>query len=127
MTTNEITTDEYLGGCPECGESDGYLNVGRNHWAVCDTHQTKWPIGANLFSSWHDETDADWKCNAEKLAGYGEVKPIYPEPTEEERRQKEEHDALIRRTDKGYGVAFEPGRPPRAIEPGEDIFAGLGE
>ena len=127
MATDKITTDEYFGGCPKCGESDGHLNVGRNHWAVCDTHKTTWPIGENLFSGWHDETEADWQRNEEKLAGYRQVEPIHYEPTEEEWREMEGYNALIRRTDKGYGVAFEPGRPPRAIEPGEDIFAGFGE
>ncbi len=129
MTTNDITTDEYFGGCPECGETNGYLNVGRSHWFVCDAHRTKWFIGENLFSSWRDESEADWRRSAEKLAGHREVKPIYPEPTEDERRHMDKHEAMCaeaRRMDKGYGVAFGPDGP-RAIEPGEDLFAGFGE
>ena len=130
MTTNEITTDEYFGGCPECGETNGYLNVGRSHWFVCDAHRTKWFIGENLFSSWRDESEADWRRSAEKLAGHREVKPIYPEPTEEERRQKAKHEAWsaeCKRIDKGFGVVCGGPDGIRAIEPGESLFAGLGE
>ena len=50
----EITTDEYFGGCPECGKNDGYLNVGKDHVFICDEHKTAWCAGANLFSSWQD-------------------------------------------------------------------------
>ena len=82
---SEVTTDEYFGGCPECGKNDGYLNVERVHVCLCDEHQVFWRIGENLFSSWQDETEEDWKQNEEKLRGYREVKPIYapaPQPTE---------------------------------------------
>ncbi len=116
--TDKITTDEYFGGCPECGESDGHLNVGRNHWAVCDTHKTTWPIGANLFSSWHDETDADWHRNEERLATYSEVKPIYPEPTEEEREQKRKRDYERAVTD-ALGATMIAGAP---IDPSNPLF-----
>ena len=122
LESRRITTDEYFGGCPKCGKCDGFLNVDRNHWAVCDTHKTTWCIGSNLFSSWHDETEADWQRNEKLLASYSIVKPVYPEPTAEERRQMEKEEARIaeyRRIDKGYGVAFGPDGP-RAIEPGED-------
>ena len=126
LDPQRVTTDEYFGGCPECGKSNGYLNVGRNHWAVCDTHKTTWPIGANLFSSWHDETEADWERNEARLAGYSVVKPIHYEQTEEERSEAEEHTALMRRIDKGYGVISGPDGT-RAIEPDEDPLAALDE
>ncbi len=71
------STDEYFGGCPTCGKSDGYSNVGRNHWGSCDAHKVKWSIGSNLFSSWHDEDETVWQKNAERLSTYREVKPIY--------------------------------------------------
>lgn len=73
-----ITTDEYFGGCPTCGKTDGYLNIGRDHWFVCDAHSAKWCIGSNLFSSWREQSEASWQENAKKLAGYQEVAPIYP-------------------------------------------------
>ena len=118
----KVTTDEYFGGCPQCGKSDGYLNVSRSHIGVCHEHRTKWPIGANLFSSWKDETEEDWRRNADKLTDYSKVDPIYPEPTEEERQRMEAQKALdaeCRRIDKGYGVELGP-NGPRAIEKNED-------
>ena len=129
LNPRQVTTDEYFGGCPECGKSDGYLNVGRNHWGVCDTHKTTWPIGANLFSSWHDETEAEWQQNEERLATYSIVEPIRPEPTEEDRRHKEEHKAWraeCQRIDKGFGVVCGPDGV-RAIEPGENPLDALDE
>ena len=78
---SEITTDEYFGGCPECGDSSGYLNVGRDHWAVCDEHRTAWNFGANLFSSWHEETENDWRRNEAKLKTYRVVEPVRPDIT----------------------------------------------
>ena len=68
---------DYFGGCPECGTNDGYLNVGREHWFVCDKHKTKWWIGSNLFSSWMEETEEEWQRNKIKLADYREVEPIH--------------------------------------------------
>ena len=26
-----VTTEHYFGGCPHCGETDGYVNDGRDH------------------------------------------------------------------------------------------------
>ena len=100
LDSRRVITDEPFGGCPECGKCDGYLNVGRNHWAVCDTHKTTWCIGSNLFSNWHHETEADWQRNEYRLAEHSIVEPIRPEPTEAERREKEECEAVMRRT--GY-------------------------
>ena len=75
----------YFGGCPECGETDGYVNVRSCHWFVCDEHRTKWCAGSNLFSSWHDEAQKLWETNAEKLDNYRTVVPIYqPEPLEDD-------------------------------------------
>ena len=73
------TTTAYFGGRPECGQSDDHVNVRRSHWGICGAHRTKWPIGANMFSSWHDETEDVWKRNSETLAGYADVDPIYAE------------------------------------------------
>ncbi len=78
MITNEITTDEYFGGCPECGQTDGYLNCERTHWFVCHQHRAKWCAGANLFSGWRDEDEAIWTKNAIGIWHYQNVEPIYP-------------------------------------------------
>ena len=74
----KITTDEYFGGCPQCGKCAGTLNIGRVHWCACDEHRTKWCIGENLFSAWRNESEEVWQRNAEILAGYEDVNPVYP-------------------------------------------------
>ncbi len=52
-------TKHYFDACPECGDTDGYVNVGRSHWFTRDTHKTKWCIGAGLFSSCKEESEAE--------------------------------------------------------------------
>ena len=71
-----ITTDAYFGGCPYCGANDGYMNVERDHWCVCDKHKTKWRIGSNLFSDWKDEDENVWMKNEYRLANYMKVEPV---------------------------------------------------
>lgn len=71
--------DNYFGGCPHCGRTDGYLNIRSDHWFICDAHRTKWLIGSNLFSDWRQEAEADWRTNADKLNGYREVEPLPPD------------------------------------------------
>lgn len=74
-----VTTDEYFGGCPHCGQTDGYLNVGKSHYFTCKTHRVYWGIGSGLFSSCQYESQAKWKKNAQMLEQFTEVEPIYPE------------------------------------------------
>jgi hypothetical protein len=69
--------DAYFGGCPFCGCSDGWLNVGRVHWIRCDWHHTKWSPGANLFSSWREEDQGIWQRNSYLLSTYREVEPRF--------------------------------------------------
>ena len=76
-----VTTDDYFGGCPHCGKNDGYVNIGREHWFVCNRHKTKWRIGSNLFSGWKDEDEAVWTRNEYRLRNYMEVEPIRPGST----------------------------------------------
>jgi hypothetical protein len=70
--------DNYFGGCPKCGGTDGYANVGRSHWFFCREHQTKWCCGANLFSSWRDQTEEEQRAFYETnaLGSFEEVVPI---------------------------------------------------
>jgi hypothetical protein len=70
---------EHFGVCPVCFSSDGYLNVGRTHWFVCHEHGLRWCAGANLFSSWRRETQADWDANWDRIRRYREVEPTQPE------------------------------------------------
>ena len=77
--TDTVTTDQYFGGCPHCGGNDGFLNVEREHWFMCDRHKTKWRIGENLFSSWRDEGEEVWLRNQYRLLNYMSVSPVYTE------------------------------------------------
>src|SRR5262245_4997334 len=54
---------DYFGDCPKCGDNDGYLNVGRVHFFVCHAHKLWWCVGSNLFSSWKDEDEDEWRKN----------------------------------------------------------------
>ena len=80
-----VNRDHHFGACPECGGSDGYINVRKSHWFVCDAHRTRWWAGSGLFSSWHDENEDIWARNAERLGGYREVEPLEQvEPDQED-------------------------------------------
>lgn len=61
------------GVCPECGKTDGFLNVGRDHWFLCAAHKTKWCVGSNLFSAWREESNKDWQAHARYLESFREV------------------------------------------------------
>jgi hypothetical protein len=75
-----VNRQHYFGACPECGDTNGYLNVGRSHWFVCDIHRTRWCAGSNLFSSWLDEDDEVWAANVKLLESCREVEPLPEEP-----------------------------------------------
>ena len=70
----EVT--DYFGGCPNCGQNNGYLNVNRIHIFICHTHKTAWCIGSNLFSDWRDETEETWMRNEALLEQYTEVEAL---------------------------------------------------
>lgn len=73
----EDRPDDHFGLCPTCHRTDGYLNVGRDHWFICVEHQVTWRAGANIFSDWRGETQAQQLRNARKLERYRVVKPFY--------------------------------------------------
>ena len=73
-----VTTEYYFGGCPHCGNQDGFLNDGPDHWIVCDRHKVKWYVGSNLFSGWQEEGEETRQRNRFKLAEYMEVRAIRP-------------------------------------------------
>lgn len=70
--------DPYFGLCPECGGNDGYLNIGPNHWFICDEHNVAWCAGSNLFSGWQDESEEEHEFNRDKIAELRIVEPWYP-------------------------------------------------
>ncbi len=73
-----VETTHYFGGCPICGSNDGQVDLGRDHWFICEMHKTKWHFGSNLFSAWREQTENDWRCNEYRLANYMTVEPVYP-------------------------------------------------
>lgn len=83
--------DDFFGGCPHCGGNDGYVNLRRTHVFLCEKHKTAWVRGDNLFSSWRQETPADWKRNRRMLTRgrYRLVEPIFSLDTKKERSSKQ--------------------------------------
>lgn len=73
---NGIDRVDNFGGCPECGGSDGYLNVRSAHALLCDKHRVYWWIGSSLFSTWQDEDEQIWRANAAQLDRYRQVEPL---------------------------------------------------
>ncbi len=66
-----------LGDCPRCGRNDGYLNVYKAHWFICRRHRVKWYAGYDLFPTWQNETEEDWRRNLRILSQYQEVRAKY--------------------------------------------------
>jgi hypothetical protein len=89
MTTIE-NRGNYFGGCPRCGRTDGYINVGRSHWFVCDEHRTKWCAGYNIFSSWRQETEEEQRkiYYDRGVDKYEEVTPLPDLDDEHARRMR---------------------------------------
>jgi len=75
-----MENDGYFGLCPVCHKTDGYINIGRAHWFLCEAHKTKWFIGENLFSSWIYETGAEQRADYDRLdfGSFQAVEPFYP-------------------------------------------------
>ena len=71
--------EDGIGGCPSCGLNDGFLNVGRDHWAYCRRHKTRWLIGSNLFSGWRHEDETTWLRNRYRLDECRVVDPMWTE------------------------------------------------
>ena len=69
----------HFGVCPCCGTAEGHLNIGRNHWMYCRTHQVKWHIGHDCFPDWRTETAEDWKRNERLLEFFMEIEPARPD------------------------------------------------
>jgi hypothetical protein len=86
-----IPVESYFGGCPECGKTDGYANVGRSHWFFCKPHKTKWCIGSNLFSGWRSQTE-DEQRRAYDAIGLGAFTEVEPLPCTENIDQQAAHD-----------------------------------
>jgi len=71
----------YFGGCPVCGETDGYRNFGEVHWFFCNTHCKRWSPGSDIFSNWQMEGEADWQETQRLIGSYENCFPMPPAPT----------------------------------------------
>ena len=74
-----IKVDNYFGGCPHCGRTDGWANISRSHWCFCKTHKTKWCFGSNLLSSWRNQTEDEQRRIYDEI-GLGEFTEVQPLP-----------------------------------------------
>jgi len=66
----------WSGDCPECGRSNNNLAIGCTLWGRCDFHLTKW-IREEMPFPHSGESEIDWRRNAEKVASYREVEPLF--------------------------------------------------
>jgi hypothetical protein len=84
ISANE-KNDSYFGVCPNCGRTDGYINVGRGHWFFCKEHKVTWLAGTNLFSAWRDETEDHQRKIFDELdfGSFETVEPVYAAVGEE--------------------------------------------
>jgi hypothetical protein len=89
----EVEDSGYFGLCPLCKKTDGYLNIGRNHWYTCHEHQVRWLIGENVFSDWRDETESEQRRRCKEIGfdSFMDVEPFYPNADEIQRRLDEDN------------------------------------
>lgn len=66
--------DCHSGRCPVCASEGRWLNIGCDHWIMCERHGLRWCIGSNLTDSWKRQTEEDWARNRELLARCIELK-----------------------------------------------------
>lgn len=75
---HKIKPEHYFGGCPICGATDGYSNLGAEHWFFCDKHQTRWCIGDGLLPERGGGTREEQEADRLLLTSYASVEPVYP-------------------------------------------------
>ncbi|MBL1143210.1 MAG: hypothetical protein HND53_14430 [Proteobacteria bacterium] len=76
MPFPEIQYSMRCGVCPSCGKTDGFVNLGKEHWFICRDHKSKWFVGVNLFEGWENQTVAQTECIDLMLSKYKEVVPL---------------------------------------------------
>jgi hypothetical protein len=70
-------TDDCFGPCPHCHKTDGFINVGSDHWFFCKEHRTKWLVGSNLFSSWKGQS-AERRLAQYRSMDFGKYTEVVP-------------------------------------------------
>jgi hypothetical protein len=84
-----MKVENYFGGCPHCGRTDGYANAGKSHRFFCKDHRTSWCVGSNLFSSWRDQTEDEQRRIWAEI-GLDEFTDVEPLPCTEAMEQHPE-------------------------------------
>lgn len=104
--------DNYFGLCPHCHKTDGWLNIGKEHWLYCVAHRVKWTPGTNLFSSWRNETEDQQRARYEALdfGNYQEVKPYFGRGAEYCRAFEEDSTRYSLGSD-DPGAEYDPAAP----------------
>jgi len=46
------------------------FNIGRGHFAACDSCRTYTFLGANMMSCWREESEDIWRRNSDSVEGY---------------------------------------------------------
>ena len=64
--------DEFAPEC-ECGSDVYYLNIGRDHYWVCDKCKKYVYFGSNLLSTWRNQNKGIWERNKRLLSRYEEI------------------------------------------------------
>lgn len=71
----ETQYSSHCGVCPDCGKTDGYFNIGKEHWFICREHKHKWLGGYNLFENWKNQTVIQTETINTLLESFREVLP----------------------------------------------------
>jgi hypothetical protein len=72
----DVQYSKLCGVCPLCDKTDGFVNLGKEHWFICRDHETKWFVGINLFEGWQNQTVAEAQSIERMLDGYKEITPL---------------------------------------------------
>lgn len=75
MELKKLSSNFIIGKCffdIKCcyGHETRLFNIGRGHYIACDKCRTYIFVGANLMSSWRDESKDIWQANYESVKGY---------------------------------------------------------
>ncbi len=76
-----VTTDEYFGGCPHCGKTDGYITLNDDeHWFVCERHSARWYVGSGLFSVSDEPMTQAELAKQYRAISFRIFEPIFAQP-----------------------------------------------
>ena len=76
MPFPEIQYSIRCGVCSKCGKTDGFVNLGKEHWFICRDHKSKWLAGINMYEGWKNQTVAQTESIELMLSSYKEIVPL---------------------------------------------------